>query len=58
MSREQAESARLKTKYKREMKGAMREIRRDKAYVASVKIRQKILRYVTICFAFECNILF
>ncbi|XP_063834656.1 nucleolar protein 14 [Ostrinia nubilalis] len=42
MSRETAERARLQTKYKREMKGALREIRRDKAYVASVKIRQKI----------------
>ncbi|CAH0597599.1 unnamed protein product [Chrysodeixis includens] len=42
LSREQAESQRLKSKYKKEMKGALREIRRDKAYVASVKIRQKI----------------
>ncbi|CAG4973387.1 unnamed protein product [Colias eurytheme] len=42
LSRENAERARLQTKYKREMKGALREIRRDKAYIASVKIRQKI----------------
>ncbi|XP_045780548.1 nucleolar protein 14 homolog [Maniola jurtina] len=42
MSRENADRARLKGKYKREMKGALREIRRDKAYIASVKIRQKI----------------
>ncbi|KAJ8715794.1 hypothetical protein PYW07_010276 [Mythimna separata] len=42
LSREQAESQRLKTKYKKEMKGALREIRRDKSYVGSVKIRQKI----------------
>ncbi|XP_075986693.1 nucleolar protein 14 homolog l(3)07882 [Anticarsia gemmatalis] len=42
LSREQAESQRLKTKYKKEMKGALREIRRDKSYIASVKIRQKI----------------
>ncbi|KAL4706935.1 hypothetical protein ACJJTC_005204 [Scirpophaga incertulas] len=42
LSREKAESARLQSKYKREMKGALREIRRDKAYIASVKLRQKI----------------
>ncbi|XP_063896055.1 nucleolar protein 14 homolog [Helicoverpa armigera] len=42
LSREQAESQRLKTKYKKEMKGALREIRRDKSYIGSVKIRQKI----------------
>ncbi|XP_023944280.2 nucleolar protein 14 homolog [Bicyclus anynana] len=42
MSRENAERARLQVKYKKEMKGALREIRRDKAYIASVKIRQKI----------------
>ncbi|KAG6462402.1 hypothetical protein O3G_MSEX013234 [Manduca sexta] len=42
LSREKAESARLKSKYKKEMKGALREIRRDKAYIASVKIKQKI----------------
>nr|XP_034837277.1 nucleolar protein 14 homolog [Maniola hyperantus] len=42
MSRENADRARLKGRYKREMKGALREIRRDKAYIASVKIRQKI----------------
>ncbi|CAH0721315.1 unnamed protein product, partial [Brenthis ino] len=42
LSRESAEKARLQTKYKKEMKGALREIRRDKAYIGSVKIRQKI----------------
>ncbi|XP_032523302.2 nucleolar protein 14 homolog [Danaus plexippus] len=42
MSKEGAERARLQGKYKKEMKGALREIRRDKAYIASVKIRQKI----------------
>ncbi|CAH0696996.1 unnamed protein product [Spodoptera exigua] len=42
LSREQAESQRLKTKYKKEMKGALREIRRDKSFIGSVKIRQKI----------------
>ncbi|XP_026754279.2 nucleolar protein 14 homolog [Galleria mellonella] len=42
LSREEAERRRLKTKYKKEMKGALREIRRDKAYIASVKIKQKI----------------
>ncbi|RVE42154.1 hypothetical protein evm_013194 [Chilo suppressalis] len=42
LSREKAESARLQTKYKKEMKGALREIRRDKAYIGSVKIREKL----------------
>lgn len=42
LSRETAERQRLQHKIKREMKGALREIRRDKAYVASVKIRNKI----------------
>ncbi|XP_013165719.1 PREDICTED: nucleolar protein 14 [Papilio xuthus] len=42
LSREKAEKARLQSKYKKEMKGALREIRRDKAYIASVKIKQKI----------------
>ncbi|XP_063389336.1 nucleolar protein 14 homolog [Cydia fagiglandana] len=42
LSRETAERQRLQHKIKREMKGALREIRRDKAYVGSVKIRNKI----------------
>ncbi|XP_049880546.1 nucleolar protein 14 homolog [Pectinophora gossypiella] len=42
LPREMAERRRLETKVKKEMKGALREIRRDKAYIASVKIRQKI----------------
>ncbi|XP_022130085.2 nucleolar protein 14 homolog [Pieris rapae] len=42
LSREASERKRLQGKYKKEMKGALREIRRDKAYIASVKIRQKI----------------
>ncbi|XP_050357420.1 nucleolar protein 14 homolog [Nymphalis io] len=42
LSKENADRARLQGKYKKEMKGALREIRRDKAYIASVKIRQKI----------------
>ncbi|CAG9794661.1 unnamed protein product [Diatraea saccharalis] len=41
-SSENAERAWLQTKYKKEMKGALREIRRDKAYIASVKIKQKL----------------
>lgn len=42
LSREQAEAARLKTKLKKEMKGALREIRRDKSYIASVKLKEKM----------------
>lgn len=44
LSRENAERVKLQSKYKKEMKGALREIRRDKAYIASVKIKQKIAR--------------
>jgi nucleolar protein 14 len=44
LPREKAERAKLQSKYKKEMKGALREIRRDKAYIASVKLRQKIHR--------------
>ncbi|GBP74460.1 Nucleolar protein 14 [Eumeta japonica] len=42
LPREKLESNKLKHKHKREMKGALREIRRDKAFIASVKIKQKI----------------
>lgn len=57
LSREKAEKARLQGKYKKEMKGALREIRRDKAYIASVKIRQKIHRYIFNKAIFKWNLL-
>ncbi|XP_050674886.1 nucleolar protein 14 homolog [Leptidea sinapis] len=42
LSREATERKHLETKYKKEMKGALREIRRDNSFIASVKLRQKI----------------
>ncbi|XP_041985425.1 nucleolar protein 14 homolog [Aricia agestis] len=42
LTKEKAEQMRLEGKYKKEMKGALREIRRDKSFIASVKIKQKI----------------
>ncbi|XP_014478490.1 PREDICTED: nucleolar protein 14 homolog [Dinoponera quadriceps] len=42
MSKEKAEREKLLHKYKKEMKGAMRELRRDNAFLAKVKISQQI----------------
>ncbi|KAJ5092198.1 hypothetical protein NUU61_007068 [Penicillium alfredii] len=39
--RERAESNRLKAEYKRERKGAMRELRKDASFVAREKLREK-----------------
>ncbi|PYH99527.1 Nop14-like protein [Aspergillus ellipticus CBS 707.79] len=39
--RERAESNRLKTEYKRERKGAMRELRKDANFIAREKLRDK-----------------
>jgi nucleolar protein 14 len=39
--RERAESNRLKKEYKREKKGAMRELRKDASFVAREKLREK-----------------
>lgn len=39
--RERAESNRLKKEYKRERKGAMRELRKDASFVAREKLREK-----------------
>ncbi|KAJ5752393.1 hypothetical protein N7520_009310 [Penicillium odoratum] len=39
--RERAESNRLKAEYKREKKGAMRELRKDASFVAREKLREK-----------------
>lgn len=42
MSKEKAEKEKLLHKYKREFKGAIREIRRDRDFLAKVQIGQQI----------------
>ncbi|XP_076625217.1 nucleolar protein 14 homolog l(3)07882 [Colletes latitarsis] len=42
MSKEKAEREKLLHKYKKEMKGAVREIRRDRAFIAKLQIKQQI----------------
>ncbi|XP_076163740.1 nucleolar protein 14 homolog l(3)07882 [Ptiloglossa arizonensis] len=42
MSKKKAEREKLLHKYKKEMKGAIREIRRDKAFLAKLQIKQQI----------------
>ncbi|XP_024936270.1 nucleolar protein 14 homolog isoform X2 [Cephus cinctus] len=42
MSKEKAEREKLLHKYKREMKGAIREVRKDRAFLAKVQIKQQI----------------
>nr|CAD7428929.1 unnamed protein product [Timema monikensis]CAD7592266.1 unnamed protein product [Timema genevievae] len=42
MGRTKQERAKLLHKYKREMKGAMREIRRDKSFLAKLKLKETL----------------
>jgi nucleolar protein 14 len=42
MGKERQEREKLLHKYKREMKGAVREIRRDKAFLAKLKLKQTL----------------
>ncbi|KAK2584541.1 hypothetical protein KPH14_006910 [Odynerus spinipes] len=42
MSKEKAEKEKLLHKYKKEMKGAIREIRRDRAFLSKLQIKQQI----------------
>ncbi|XP_077299641.1 nucleolar protein 14 homolog l(3)07882 [Arctopsyche grandis] len=42
MSKEKAEHEKLLYKHKKEMKAALREIRRDKSYISSVKIKERL----------------
>ncbi|XP_046383627.1 nucleolar protein 14 homolog [Ischnura elegans] len=42
MSREKAEREKLLHKYKKEMKGAIREIRRDRDFLAKVKVKETL----------------
>lgn len=45
-SREKAERDKLIHKLKKERKGALREIRRDKDFLGRVKVQQRIRRWV------------
>lgn len=42
MSKEKAEKEKLLHKYKKEMKGAIREIRKDNSFLTKVRISQQI----------------
>lgn len=42
MSKEKAEREKLLHKYKKEMKGAIREIRKDRAFIAKLQIKEQI----------------
>uniref|UniRef100_A0A6M2DRW4 Putative nucleolar protein n=1 Tax=Xenopsylla cheopis TaxID=163159 RepID=A0A6M2DRW4_XENCH len=42
MSKEKAEHEKLLHKYKKEMKGALREIRRDKSYIANMQLKRQL----------------
>lgn len=42
MSKEKAEREKLLHKYKKEMKGAIREIRRDRVFLTKLQIKQQI----------------
>jgi nucleolar protein 14 len=44
MSDKKRESLKLKHKYKREMKGAIREIRRDRSFIANIKLKETMRR--------------
>lgn len=45
MSREKQEREKLVYKYKKEMKGALREIRRDRSFISKLKFKQTQKRY-------------
>lgn len=45
-SRDKAERDKLIHKLKREKKGALREIRKDKDFLGRIKVQQQIKRYV------------
>lgn len=56
-SKEKADKEKLIHKLKQERKGALREIRKDKDFLGTVKIQQKVKRYVSSHFRFQINIL-
>lgn len=49
---DKGEHAKLLYKYKKEMKGALREIRRDRSFIADVKFKEQAAKYVLLCFVF------
>ena len=49
-SKEKLEREKLQHKIKREMKGAIREIRKDNAFIAREKLKEQIEKYVEINF--------
>lgn len=51
MSEKKMERLKLKHKYKKEMKGAIREIRRDRSFLAKLKLKETMKRLV----AKSCN---
>lgn len=46
MSDKKREKMKLVHKYKKEMKGAVREIRRDRDFLAKVQLKETMKRYV------------
>ena len=49
-SKEKQEQDKLQHKLKREMKGAIREIRKDNAFIAREKLKEQISRLVDIIY--------
>lgn len=52
-SRAKSDRDKLTHKLKKETKGALREIRRDKDFLAGIKLRQKIQRLVNVFFTVD-----
>ena len=46
MGKVRQEREKLLHKYKREMKGAIREIRRDKSFLAKLKLKETLQKWV------------
>lgn len=46
MGKARQEHEKLLHKYKREMKGAIREIRRDKSFLAKLKLKETLQKWV------------
>lgn len=46
MSDKKREKMKLVHKYKKEMKGAVREIRRDRDFLAKVQLKETMKRYI------------
>lgn len=48
MSKEKIEHEKLVYKHKKEMKGALREIRRDRSFIGAYKLKDKLHRYIIV----------